>query len=149
MGGIKFEIKGFQKILDNIDKAEKDAERVAKASIEKCADIYQSELMTAAQSANVPRDLTSEIEKEVNGKNGVYTARIGWKLGTYDPKKPSAGYKAMFLNYGTVRRQTREGQDRGEIVGSQFIAKSKKRAKSKIKKQEQEIIEKVMEDIGR
>ena len=100
MGGIKFEFKGFQKILDNIDKAEKDAERVAKASIEKCADIYQSELMTAAQSANVPRDLTSEIKKEVNGKNGVYTARIGWKLGTYDPKKPSAGYKAMFLNYG-------------------------------------------------
>ena len=87
------------------------------------------------------------IKAEVKGKDGVYSAKVGWDLGGYDPKNLSSGYKAIFNNYGTVRRQTRNGQDRGQIEGKQFIAKSKKQAKNRIKKSQEEIIKKVMEDL--
>ena len=55
------------------------------------------------------------------------------KMGDYNPKELSDGYKVAFLNYGTPRISPRE-----------FISAAKKKAKPQIKKAQEEVLNKVL-----
>lgn len=148
-------LKGFEKLLDQIQEAGKDVNKAAEKAIKEEAKIYEEELKAEAKSRGIPDDIISEIKTELTAKNDTYTTKVGWKLGNYDTRKPSKGYKALFLNYGTVRRQTARGENRGSIPkghehypkAEQFIYNAKKKARPKIKKSQQKILKKILGEV--
>lgn len=150
-GGIKINLKGFDKMLEQLQEAGGDVSTAAASAIRESAKVVESELRAAASESGVPSDITSEIRAHTSSEGDRYEAEVGWQMGNYDPKKPSAGYKAVFLNYGTVKRYTKKGQYRGEITkpaqSQQFIHKAKKAARPKVKKIQQEILKKVLGDL--
>lgn len=149
--GIKINLKGFDKILEQLQEANVDIDVAASQAIKESAQIFQDELIAEAKAKNVPPDITSQVRKETSHAGDRYSAEVGWKLENYDPKKPSAGYKAIFLNFGTVRRQTSTGKNRGMIPkrsqDQQFIHMAKKNARSKIKKIQKEILKNALGDL--
>ena len=147
--GIKINLKGFDKMLENIKEAGGDVDNAAKRAIKASANLTKNELISEARAKGVPTDITDEATWIIdNQAPDRYTARVGWDLsGGYNPKEPSAGYKAIFLNYGTPRRTTRKGYNRGEVKGRQFIRSAKKKARPKVKEALQKIMERVMRDL--
>ena len=144
-GGIKISLKGFDRMLEELQEAGGDVDRAAASAIRESAKVVEDELQAAATASGVPSDITSEIRTNTSKEGDRYEAEVGWIMGNYDPKKPTAGYKAVFLNFGTVRRYTFKGQYRGEIQkqprAQQFIYRAKKNARPKVKKiQRQEIL---------
>ena len=150
--GISLSLKGFDKLLEQLKEAGKDVDTEAARLIKEDAAIVDTELKASCKASNVPNDIINEITKTVQSSLNVYSAEVGWKLGNYDPKKPSAGYKAIFLNYGTVRRHTAKGYNRGEIpkkpTAQQFIAQAKKKAKTKISKRHKEMLKKMLGEVA-
>lgn len=149
--GIKLNLKGFEKMLEDIQAAGRDADAAAAQAITESAQVVETELRAATKAAGVPDDITSEIRKKQTHEGDRYEAEVGWELGTYNPKDPSAGYKAIFLNYGTVRRKTRRGFNRGAIPkrsqDQQFIYAAKKRARAKVRKIQQELLKRALEEL--
>lgn len=152
-GGIKINLKGFDKMLENIKAAGGDVDGAAQRALTASAKIVENELRSEASAKGVPSDVTSEIRTHTSKGGDRYEAEVGWNLEGYSPRKPSAGYKAIFLNYGTVRRKTRKGYNRGAIHkptrAQQFIYAAKKKAGPKVKKAQQTIMERVMRDLER
>lgn len=149
--GIKLNLKGFEKMLADIQAAGKDVDAAAAQAINESARVVDSELRTEAAESNVPDDITQQITAQTTQSADRYSASVGWKLDTYNPQNPSAGYKAIFLNYGTVRRRTRRGYNRGAIakraVNQQFIYRAKQRAAPKVRKIQREILRKALGDL--
>lgn len=82
-------------------------------------------------------------------------------MGNYDPKNPSAGYKAVFRNYGTVRRTVKDtgehatvggnwktlGTDRGAVTGTGFIATAKDASRPKVKKIQRQKLDDILKGL--
>lgn len=151
MAGIKLDLSGFTEMLKNVEKAQGDVDAATSRAVNECANIVEAELKAQASAKKVPSSITSAIRKSVEVNADVYSAKVGWTLDSYDPRNPSAGYKAIFLNYGTVRRQTRAGKNRGAIEkptkSGQFIYAAKKSAATKCKNAKQNIIDTIMRDL--
>lgn len=150
-GGIKINLKGFEKMLEQLQEAGGDVSRAANSAIKESAKIVESELLTTAAESGVPSDITSEIRTHTKQEGDRYEAEVGWNMEGYNPKKPSAGYKAVFLNFGTVKRRTLKGYNRGALEkptrNQQFIYKAKKNARPKVKKVQQEILKKALGEL--
>lgn len=149
--GIKINLKGFEKMLEDLQAAGGNVERVAAAAIRDSAQVVETTLRDEAKASGVPDSITSEIKTKTSGSFNQYSAEVGWQLDTYDPRNPSAGYKAIFLNYGTVRRTTRSGKNRGAIpkraTTQQFIYTAKKKARPKVRKLQKEAIQRALEGL--
>ncbi len=152
----------FDDLMADIKKAGGNLEKAAMNAAKAGAQAYKETLVSECAASGVPSDIVGEIGTKLKqGTGGNATARVGWNMGNYNPKNPSAGYKAVFLNYGTARRTTNNGgervningkwvtlgTDRGKINGTGFIARSKKKAKSKVRKAEEKELMKALEDL--
>lgn len=138
--GIKVKFSGFEELLDKIQKAGGTIERATESCVKESAQIMQAELKSAMQSANVDSGLINRMpppEIEIEGNR--YTARVGYKKGSYDAANLTDGYKVVFLNYGTPRRS-----EHGKVEARGFIQKAKKKATPKIKKAQATTLEKIL-----
>lgn len=137
---ITLKLTGFKEMLTAIEKAGGSIDKAANQCMQKSAKLMDEELKAQMRSANVKSDLINRMPSPEVEKEGYrYTARVGYVKGEYNPKKPSDAYKAIFLNYGTPRR-TKHGQ----VKARHFIEKTKKKAKSKIKKSQQQTLEEIL-----
>lgn len=133
-----------QHMLESIRRANGDVDAAARGATQAGADAYESALIAACQNANVPHSVTNHIQKEVTRSGNKYTAVVGWRLQNYDPTNPSEGFNAIFLNYGTPRRTTTNGANRGAIVGRGFIGKAKRMSKSSIKQAQEDFLSNIL-----
>lgn len=157
--GIKLNLKGFEKMLEDLERAGGNVDAVAKRAVKESAAIVEQELKAACDSARVPPSVSNEITTEIEVSANRCSARVGWKLGAYDPSNLTAGYKAVFLNYGTGRRHTSRGNQhvpvagewrtlgslRGQISPRGFIHRAKEAARPKCRKVQREIIKEALE----
>ena len=148
-GGIKLNLKGFEKMLESIQEAGGNLDNSAQRAIKAAAEITEKELRNEATASGVPSDITSKIRSTTTTEGGRYEASVGWEMKSYNPKDPDAGHIAAFLNYGTVRRVTRKGYNRGAIQGRQFISRAKRKARPKVKALQQEIFKKALEGLSK
>lgn len=162
MSGIKLDLKGFSKMLEELQRAGGNVNQAAQRAIDESAKIVESELKAACDSSGVPASVSSEIRTKTEGSGNRYSAEIGWELGTYNPQNLSAGYKAIFMNYGTGHRSIRQeklraqiggqfrtlGQNRGQMTALQFIAAGKKASKPKVKKIQKQLLDDVLKELG-
>lgn len=147
--GITLNLEGFDELIKRLEAAGQKADKVCEKIMRESAKVAESELVSSARRADLDESLISEIRSNVKSEGGVISAEVGWELGAYDKKSPSAGYKVIFQNYGTSKRKTLKGSNRGEISRSdrgrrQFIAKAKKNARPKIKKLQQEALDEIL-----
>ena len=138
----------FAPLLEKIQEAGGDVEKATLSVAKKSANIVEQELKNACNAKNVSESISREIDTTVEKVNSnLYTCKVGWKLGAYNPKKLSAGYKAVFLNYGTPARETKSGANRGKIEARGFIEDAKKDANKKVKKIQEEALNEMLKGL--
>ena len=164
MARIKLQLKGFDEMLENIQKAGGDVNVAAESCIRESAQIMHADLITEMQSSGVDGGLVSRMpQPEVKIEGNTFTAKVGYKMGAYDPDNPADGFKIAFLNYGTANRKTKDdkqrvniggawvttGTNRGAIPEHGFIARAKDTARPKIKKAQRQTLQSIMEKVSK
>lgn len=163
MAGIKVNLNGFDALLEQIQKAEGNLDSAALRTVEAGAKIAEDALRTECAASAVPASVTNGISTKITQNGNRTSAHIGWEIGAVDIKNPSAGLKAIFLNYGTPRgrytkaeaavpsNKTESGwattTDRGKIIGRGFIGRAKKKARPKIKKAQEEALREILKGL--
>lgn len=134
------QLKGFDDLLEQIQKAGGSIDRAADSCLRQSAHIMETELKAQMQAAGVDSDLINAMPPpQITVKDNRYSAAVGYKKGNYDPSNPSDGYKVVFLNYGTPHRTMH-----GKVAARGFIQKAKKKARPQIKKAQRETLEKIL-----
>ena len=134
------QLKGFDELLEQIQKAGGSIDRAADSCLRQSAHIMDAELKAQMQAAGVDGDLINRMPPpQITVKGNRYSAAVGYSKGTFDPSDPSDGYKVVFLNYGTPRRAMH-----GKVAARGFIQKAKKNASPRIKKAQQETLTKIL-----
>lgn len=137
---IKLQTKGFESLLEAIQEAQGDLERVTKACLRKSADIMQQELKTEMRASKVDDGLIAAMPTpEITQEGNEFTARVGYRKGAYNPNNISDGYKVVFLNYGTPRRTKH-----GKIAARGFIQRAKAAAQPKIRKEQRATLKRIL-----
>lgn len=163
MASIKLKVD-FSELLEDIKDAGGDVDKAAKQLADECAKTMHNELVSECNASGVPASVSGEVQHNVTSTAGgnTYLIEAGWKMGDYNPKNPSAGYKAVFLNYGTPRRAVKGSkrvhrnvngawvtlkQDRGAVTARGFIDRAKKSARKKIKKTQTEALKQMLKEL--
>lgn len=134
------QLKGFDDLLEQIQKAGGSIDRAADSCLRQSAQIMQAELKAQMQAAGVDSNLINAMPSpQITVDGNQYSAAVGYKKGSFDPRNPSDGYKVVFLNYGTPRRTKH-----GKVAARGFILKAKKKASKPIKKAQREALEKIL-----
>lgn len=137
---IKLKLEGFEEMLQQVEGAAAVADRAASSCIKQAAQIMHKELKSEMQKSNVDSDLINRMpQPEIEADGNRYTARVGYKKGTYDENDPSDGYKIVFANYGTPNRSKH-----GKQPAKGFIKRAKDNASKQIKKAQKETLNKIM-----
>lgn len=137
---IKMKLDGFDEYIKAIEKAGGSIDATVYKCMVDSADIMQDNLKTEMRESGVSTRLINAMPPaQVDSKYNTVTARVGYKKGTYDPHNLSDGYKAVFLNYGTPHRQKH-----GKIKKRGFIVKAKVRARSRIKRAQEQAFKDIL-----
>lgn len=163
MAGSRIKIDvNFGGLIEDIRAAGGNVEEAAIKAAKKSAEIMQATLAAETKASGVPESIANGIDSEVNVSGNRVSCSVGWKLGSYDPRNPSTGYKAVFLNYGSPRRAVKAknlheniggewktvGTDRGTLKPLGFIARAKKKAAKPIKDAQRETLENLLKGLG-
>ena len=134
------QLKGFDDLLEKIQKAGGSVDAAADSCLRQSAQIMEAELKAQMQAAGVDGNLINRMPPpKITVKNNRYRAAVGYEKGEFDPRDPSDGHKVVFLNYGTPRRTMH-----GKVAARGFIQAAKKKARPRIKKAQQETLEKIL-----
>jgi HK97 gp10 family phage protein len=135
------QLKGFDDLLEQIQKAGGSIDQAADSCLRQSAQIMEAELKSQMQAAGVDSGLINAMPPpQIKVKDNRYSAAVGYEKGNFDPRNPSDGYKVVFLNFGTPRRTMH-----GKVAARGFIKKAKDKARPQIKKAQQETLEKILE----
>lgn len=139
------QLKGFDELLENIQKAGGSIDAAANSCIRQSAQIMHAELKSEMSSTGVDSGLVARIpQPEISVEGNRYAAKVGYKMGSYNPADPSDGFKAVFWNFGTPRRSKH-----GKVAAHGYIARAKKTAAPKIKKAQKQTLEKILERVSK
>lgn len=141
-------LEGFDELIQRIEKAGGDADKAARQARDDGAVAMEQALKAECNAANVPSSISSQIRVQSEGGDGRYKAKVGWDVPNYDPTNPAIAFLAMFLNYGTPRRQTKAGKNRGLIVARGFIQKAKRKGGRAVKKAEQDAFKRILKELN-
>lgn len=140
---IKLNLDGFDEMLKKIEKAGGNVDKASRRAMERAADIMQDELKAQMQAADEKNSMSNLIARmpspTIENDYGRITARVGYKKGAYNPDNLSDGYKVIFINYGTPRRTKH-----GKVKARGFIDKARRRAKPKIRKEQEKILDEIL-----
>jgi hypothetical protein len=138
----------FDSLLNKIKKAGGDIEKATWDAARKGGRVYYQTLVEECKKSGVPDHLIDKIRfnclRDASGSR--FAVVVGWYMDVYNPAEPSDGYKVVFLNYGTPRRESSKG-NRGYIDGRGFIGRSKKKSRKLIKQAQEEFLKSVLGDL--
>lgn len=153
-------LQGFTELLEEIQKAGGSIDSATEKAVIESENVIEQSLKSACSSAGVPASISGAIDKELHKNGNVYSGSVGWTLGAYDPRNPSTGYKAVFLNYGTARRMAKTGrrhlingkwvtlhESRGAIAPRGFIEAGKRQSKAKVKAIQKQTFEEILKGL--
>lgn len=157
-GGITVSVN-FEPLLERIKEAGGDMEEATWTAARKGAKAMFDELKAECAASGVPSSVSDAItfQAERDDAGNRFACSVGWRMPPYNPRELTAGYKAVFLNYGTPHRYAKTGvhvnvggrwitlgDDRGSITGRGFIGRAKKKARPKIKKAQEEALQEIL-----
>lgn len=140
---IRLKLDGFDDLLSKIEKAGGSIDSAATTCLKNSASVMEKELKTQMSNSKVDSGLINRMPAPQIEKDGNrITARVGYKKGAYNPNDPSDGYEAVFINFGTPKRQPTQIKARG------FIARAKKKARPQIKKQQKQTLDEILRGLS-
>ena len=145
----KLILTGFDEMLEKIQRAQGKIEQAAEKGLKAGAEALTRQYEDEAKKSGASADEINALVKspKVTKSGNIFSVDAGFKLGTYNANNPSGGYIAMFRNYGTIKRQTKAGANRGAVSAAGFIQRAEKRASSKVKKAEKQALQEILEDL--
>lgn len=136
-------IHGFEEMVEALEQMEKTGvEQIARKVFDECCDVIRSSMDEYA-SASLPADLANKQTEFKTKEGNVFLYAYGFDRN----KDPEAFLKACYLNYGTPRRQTESGANRGRIEPRYFISNAKRSAAKKLKSKQKKIMEELAEGL--
>ena len=142
---IKMQFSGFDDLLEQIQKAGGTVDRAVESCMKQSAQIMQSELKNEMKASGVDNDLIARMPApEIQQDGNTMIARVGYKKGAYNPNDISDGFKVVFLNYGTPKREKH-----GKVEARGFVDRAHKKARKRIKKAQKEALEKILERVSK
>ena len=153
MAKIRLQLKGFDEMLEKLQKAGGDIDKAARVCMEKSVSVLEEYLIDEAAESGAE---TSEIFHQVTVNGNRVTGETGWKLGNYDSNNPSEGYRAMFTEFGTGRhsargrgkdRETAAGHNRGSTEPRPFMAQARKRAVKPVRTIQRETLQNIIKEL--
>lgn len=142
---IKVKLEGFDELFTRIQNAGGSINSAAEDCIRKSAEIMESELKSQMQKDGVDSSLINRMPSpKIESSGNRYSAKVGYEATEYNPNNISDYFKAIFLNYGTPHR-TKHGKEKSRG----FVVRAKRKAKPKIKKQQEETLKEIIREIER
>lgn len=136
---ISLNLNGFDELFKEIENAGGSIKDAVDICMKESEHILQKELKAQMHKKKVSGDLINRMPTpETKWDGNVCIARVGYKKGSYNPTNISDGYKAVFINYGTPRINPRK-----------FIKSAQTKAKPQIKKEQEETLKKIMENLSK
>ena len=94
---IKIKLEGFDELLEQIEKAEGEADRAANSALSASAVIMESELR-AQLNAATESNLAQRMPKfKIKHNGNSYRAEVGFQSTPYNPRDPSDYHKASLV----------------------------------------------------
>lgn len=152
MSKITLNIDGFDELLAAVKRAQGNVEKAAEECARRSARVLESNLKREAEASGAD---TSEVRTEIKHDALKLRANVGWKLGSYDSKNPSQGYRAMFVEYGTGKfsdrgkgkdRQTAAGYNRGSTLPHPFMNNARKKSEKPIHAIQEEMLQNIAKE---
>lgn len=153
MARMRLKVKGFDEMLERVQRAGGDVDRAARACVEKSVRVLESNLKKEAAESGAP---TSTVGHSVTVSGNRISGETGWKLGNYDSSNPSEGYEAMFREFGTGKhsdrskgrdRKTAAGYNRGSTEPRPFMAKARKKSVKPIRAIQEETLQNIVKEL--
>jgi predicted enzyme related to lactoylglutathione lyase len=147
--GVAIQLTGFDSLLNKIKKAGGNIEAATWDAARAGGRVYYETLIAECRRSGVPEHLINKIRFNClrDSSGNRFAVVVGWYMDEYDPANPADGYKVVFLNYGTPRRESSKG-DRGYITGRGFIGRAKKKAHRPIKQAQENFLKKILDGLA-
>lgn len=151
---------GFDKLLEQIKEADGDIKPAVEKALKVGADEVTQKIRQGFSAHGINQ--APIIEPSVSWDGNTASCEVGWKLGAYNPANPSDGYKAMFSEYGTAQRSTKENEqvsingewattkNRGAVTATPFYRpaiEDAKKSSSKNKKAQKAALEEILKGL--
>lgn len=133
-------IHGFSEMAEMLQQLEKRGvdEITTKLFDESCA-IVKNAMDTFAQQS-IPADLAAKQTAFKVRRGNVFMFAYGFDRN----RNPEDFLKACYLNYGTPRRATAKGANRGEVQARGFISNAKRSAAQKMNARKKAMLKELM-----
>lgn len=145
MAKIKLELKGFDKLLEDIQEAGGNIERATEKALLNGANLLTNDFRNGAVNRGLEVDRL--ITPQVKWANNRASVEAGFKLGEYDEKNPNSAYIALFTEYGTIKRKTKAGANRGKITQNPFIRPTREKDAAKVRRFQKEALEEILKGL--
>ena len=141
----------FDSLLQKIQKAGGDIEAATWDAARKGGRVYYDNLVAEWKRSGVPDNLIDKIRFNClrDSSGNRFAVVVGWAMQNYNPNDPADGYKVVFLNYGTPRRTTADGQNRGYISGRGFIGRARKKSVKPIKEAQENFLHDLLKGLAK
>ncbi len=133
-------IHGFSEMVETLQELEKrGVDQATEKVFDECCDIVQDSVDQYANQ-NLPADLAAKKARFKVKRGNIFMFAYGW-----DRIRDTANFlKVCYLNYGTPKRQTAQGHNRGKIAARGFLANAKRSAAQKINKRKKQMLKEIM-----
>ena len=133
-------IHGFAEMAEMLAQLEKrGVDEVTEKLFDESCDIVKSAMDTFAQQS-IPADLAAKQTAFKVKRGNIFMYSYGFDRN----KNPDDFLKACYLNYGTPRRTTMKGANRGAVQPRGFISNAKRSAAQKMNARKKTMLKELM-----
>lgn len=142
---VKLTFRGFDVLLSEIQAAGGEIKPATERALQSSANLATNKIKSGAIARNLGSD--EIINPTVRWSGNRAMTEVGYELGAYDSRNPSQGYKALFIEYGTGKRKTKQGTNRGSVTANPFIRPAVTEGKKELVKAQQIALERVLKGL--
>lgn len=151
--GAKLTLKGFDEYISKLRKAGANIQKVSERVLLDSARTFHGELIQQVNASPMSQDTKDAMMDDIiepwirYSSDYVVVAEVGFEMGEkIDPKNLSGGYIALFNEYGTHRRKTRKGANRGSLEEMEFTRRAHKVVDPRIRKTQKKMLEEALKE---
>lgn len=152
---VKLQLKGFDSYLNELRKAGANVQKVTESTLLESAEMFNQELVKQTDASPMSDKTKTRMKKDLikpaitHSSDQLVIAEAGYRIGDkLDSKDLSGGFVALFNEYGTVRRRTRRGVDRGSLEEMEFTRRAHRKVDAKIRRKQEEILKEALKELN-
>lgn len=142
---VKLTLSGFDKLLAEIQDAGGEIKPATERALQSSANLATAKIRSGAEARNLGSEGIIDPTVKWNGNRA--SVEVGYKLGAYNSRDLSPGFKALFTEYGTGKRATKKGANRGAVNANPFIRPAVEESKKEIVKAQKVALERVLKGL--